>query len=74
MTAYLPFEEVRLIVLVPADREEVACQATQRVLESQPFRSAICRAIRQFVRPISGSQQGAGPHLQFTGPKTVPSS
>jgi hypothetical protein len=50
MTAYLLFDELRLIVLLPADREASACRATQCVLESQPFRPAICRAIHQVVR------------------------
>jgi hypothetical protein len=63
MTAYLTCDELRLIVLRPADLEEAACQATQRVLESQPFHSAICRSIRQVVQPISGSQQGVDPHF-----------
>ena len=49
MNAYLPFDEYRLIVLIPAELEEAKCQATQRVLENQPFCSSFRRAVRQVV-------------------------
>ena len=44
------FDEFRLMVLVSADLEESACAAIGRTLEGQPFRSALRRAVRQFVR------------------------
>jgi hypothetical protein len=50
MSEYVPFDEFRLIVLVPANLEESACAAIQRTLEGQPFRSALRRAVRQIVR------------------------
>jgi hypothetical protein len=44
------FDEFHLIVLAPSDREDAACEATQRVLESQRFRFALRRVIRQIMR------------------------
>jgi len=43
------FDEFRLILRVPADLEQSACAAIQRLLEGPPFRSALRRAVRQIV-------------------------
>jgi hypothetical protein len=51
MSTHLSFDESRLIVVVPADREESAGQATQRVLENRPLRSSLRRAMRPGVCP-----------------------
>jgi hypothetical protein len=50
MSDYVLFDEFHLILRVPADLEESACAAIQRILEGQPFRSALRRAVRQVVR------------------------
>jgi hypothetical protein len=50
MSADVLFDEIHLTVRVPADLEESACEAIQRVLESRPFQTALRRAVRQVVR------------------------
>lgn len=50
MSAYVLFDEVHLIVRVPADLEESACETIQRILESRSFRSALHQAVRQVLR------------------------
>ena len=50
MSKEILFDEFRLSVLVPADLEDSGCQAIQKTLESQPFRAALRRAVRQLVR------------------------
>ncbi|HEY7154899.1 MAG TPA: hypothetical protein VH575_13130 [Gemmataceae bacterium] len=47
---YLLFDEFHLAVLVPKDLEDAACAAIQRTLESQSFRLALRRAVRQVIR------------------------
>ena len=51
MSEYVLFDEIRMVVRVPADLEGSACQAIQRILAGRPFRSALRRAIRHVVRP-----------------------
>jgi hypothetical protein len=50
MSNYVPFDEFHLTVLAPKDLEDSACTAIQRILEGQPFRSALRRAVRQVIR------------------------
>jgi hypothetical protein len=47
MAKQVQFDELRLVLLVPADLEEAACEAIRRTLESKPFRDLLRRAIRQ---------------------------
>jgi hypothetical protein len=50
MADFVPFDEFRLEIRVPADRKEATCDAIHRILESRPFRVGLRRALRQFVR------------------------
>lgn len=50
MGKYVTFDEFHVIVLAPPDLEDAACEAIQRILESQPFRSDLRRAVRQIIR------------------------
>jgi hypothetical protein len=50
MSEYVLFDELHLTLRVPADLEESACQAIQRILESRFFQTALRRAVRQVVR------------------------
>ncbi len=50
MGKYVTFDEFHLTVRVPSDLEDAACEAIHRILESQPFRSALRRAVRQIIR------------------------
>jgi hypothetical protein len=50
MSADVLFDEIHLTVRVPADLEESACEAIQRILESRSFQTALRRAVRQVVR------------------------
>jgi hypothetical protein len=50
MSAYVLFDEWHLIIRVPADLEESACEAIQRILEGRSFQTAIRRAVHQVVR------------------------
>jgi hypothetical protein len=50
MGDYVLFDECRLLVRVPKDLDDAACDAIRRILESRPFRTALRRALRQVVR------------------------
>jgi hypothetical protein len=50
MDEYVPFDELRLVLLVPAGLDEAACEAVRRVLESRPFRSELRRTVLRLVR------------------------
>ena len=52
MSTYLIFDEFHLTVRVPADREESASEAIQRILDGRPFQIALRQAVRQVVRPF----------------------
>jgi hypothetical protein len=74
MSAYLRFDELRLIVFVPAGPRRIgasgdsACaRELTALLLSPPGHSPS-------KRPVSGPQQGPRPHLQLTSPRNILSS
>ena len=48
---YPLFDEFPLSFRVLKDRDDAACDAIRRILETRQFRSALRRAISQVVRP-----------------------
>ena len=50
MSDHVLFDEFHLIVHVPKDLDEAACDTIRRILESRRFRAALRRAVRQVVR------------------------
>jgi hypothetical protein len=50
MDKHVLFDELHLVILVPTDVEDAACNAIRRILDSQPFRSDLRRAVRQLFR------------------------
>jgi hypothetical protein len=50
MSTYLIFDEFHFTVRVPADLEESASEAIQRILDGRPFQIALRQAVRQVVR------------------------
>jgi hypothetical protein len=50
MAEYVLFDEFHLIVRVPADLDEAACDVIRRVLEGRPFRADVRRALLRIVR------------------------
>lgn len=50
MSAYVLFDEIHVTIRLPADLEESACIAIQRILDGRPFETALRRAVRQVVR------------------------
>jgi hypothetical protein len=47
MSDLVTFDELRLVVRVPRDLDDDACDAIRRMLESRPLRARLRRAIRQ---------------------------
>ena len=50
MSEHVLFDEIRLLLRVPANLDEAACNAIRQVLQGRPFRAGLRRAIRQFLR------------------------
>jgi len=50
MDDFVPFDDFRLVLRVPADLDQAACDAIRRSLESRPFRTGLRRVLRHFVR------------------------
>jgi hypothetical protein len=50
MDEYLPFDEYRLIFLVPAGLDGTACESVRQTLEGRPFRDEIRRAMLRIIR------------------------
>jgi len=51
MSSHVLFDEFQLRFHAPKDLDDAVCDAIGRILENRPFRSALCRAVRQVVRP-----------------------
>jgi hypothetical protein len=50
MDEYLPFDEFRMVFLVPAGPDEAACESVRQTLEGRPFRAEIRRAMLRIIR------------------------
>jgi hypothetical protein len=50
MSEHVLFDEFRLVLRVPADLDEAACDSIRHSLESRPFRTGLRRVLRQFLR------------------------
>ncbi len=64
MADYVPFDEFRLVVRVPQNLDEAACEAIRRLLESRPFRVGLRQALRPFVRRYPELASG---HVRISG-------
>ena len=50
MSPYVKFDEFHLVIRVPADLEEPACEAIRRIVETRQFQTNLRHAVRQVVR------------------------